>query len=107
MCAAPGANAPSNALARGDQPLLQSRRLEHLEVDVEREQPVNELVERMGAALEQAAVGVDHFEQAIGGWDAPGHHFVRRMQHDMARKANLVSHSYGKEPRRRVRIFRD
>ncbi len=30
---------------------------------------------------------------------------VRRMQHDMARSANLVSHSYGNEPRRRVRIF--
>ena len=30
---------------------------------------------------------------------------VRRMQHEMARSANLVSHSYGAEPRRRVRIF--
>jgi stage III sporulation protein SpoIIIAA len=30
---------------------------------------------------------------------------VRRLQHDMARAANLVSHSYGNEPRRRVRIF--
>jgi stage III sporulation protein SpoIIIAA len=33
--------------------------------------------------------------------------YVRRLQHQMARQANLVSHSYGKEPRRRVRIFRD
>jgi hypothetical protein len=32
---------------------------------------------------------------------------VRRMQHDMARAANLVSHSYGSEPRRRVRIFQN
>ncbi len=32
---------------------------------------------------------------------------VRRMQHQMARDANLVSHSYGKEPNRRVRIFRE
>ena len=32
---------------------------------------------------------------------------VRRMQHDLARQANLVSHSYGKEPYRRVKIFRD
>ncbi|MFN2137425.1 MAG: R3H domain-containing nucleic acid-binding protein, partial [Candidatus Promineifilaceae bacterium] len=29
----------------------------------------------------------------------------RRYQHQMARQANLVSHSYGKEPRRHVRIF--
>ncbi|UCF29685.1 MAG: hypothetical protein JSW42_08685, partial [Chloroflexota bacterium] len=28
-------------------------------------------------------------------------------QHEMARQANLTSHSYGKEPYRRVRIFRD
>lgn len=32
---------------------------------------------------------------------------IRRMQHQMAREANLVSHSYGKEPNRRVRIFRE
>ncbi len=32
---------------------------------------------------------------------------MRRLQHQMAREANLVSHSYGKEPNRRVRIFRE
>jgi stage III sporulation protein SpoIIIAA len=32
---------------------------------------------------------------------------VRRIQHELAREAELVSHSYGKEPRRHVRIFRD
>ena len=32
---------------------------------------------------------------------------VRRMQHEMVRQAQLVSHSYGKEPHRRVRIFRE
>ncbi len=37
----------------------------------------------------------------------PASAYVRRMQHEMARKANLISHSYGKEPRRWVRIFRD
>jgi predicted RNA-binding protein Jag len=36
----------------------------------------------------------------------PGPSLVRRLQHEMARKAELVSHSYGKEPRRHVRIFR-
>jgi stage III sporulation protein SpoIIIAA len=30
---------------------------------------------------------------------------IRRYQHQMARQANLVSHSYGKEPNRHVRIF--
>jgi len=32
---------------------------------------------------------------------------IRRLQHEMARQAELVSHSYGKEPGRRVRIFRE
>jgi hypothetical protein len=32
---------------------------------------------------------------------------IRRLQHDMARQAQLVSHSYGKDPYRRVRIYRD
>jgi stage III sporulation protein SpoIIIAA len=31
--------------------------------------------------------------------------YIRRQQHEMARQANLVSHSYGREPRRHVRIF--
>lgn len=30
---------------------------------------------------------------------------IRRYQHQMARQANLVSHSYGNEPNRHVRIF--
>jgi stage III sporulation protein SpoIIIAA len=37
----------------------------------------------------------------------PGPALVRRLQHEMARNAELVSHSYGKEPRRHVRIFRE
>ncbi len=37
----------------------------------------------------------------------PATAYIRRLQHQMAREANLTSHSYGKEPYRRVRIFRD
>lgn len=32
---------------------------------------------------------------------------IRRQQHQMARRANLISHSSGREPNRRVRIYRD
>jgi len=32
---------------------------------------------------------------------------IRRLQHEMARQAQLVSHSYGKDPNRYVRIFRE
>ncbi|HPS42283.1 MAG TPA: R3H domain-containing nucleic acid-binding protein, partial [Anaerolineaceae bacterium] len=37
----------------------------------------------------------------------PASSAVRRIQHEMARQAQLVSHSYGKDPNRRVRIFRE
>jgi hypothetical protein len=37
---------------------------------------------------------------------SPASSYIRRLQHQMTRQAKLVSHSYGKEPRRRVRIFR-
>ena len=37
----------------------------------------------------------------------PATAYIRRLQHEMARQANLTSHSYGKEPNRRVRIFRE
>ncbi len=35
----------------------------------------------------------------------PQNSYIRRQQHEMARQANLVSHSYGRDPRRHVRIF--
>jgi stage III sporulation protein SpoIIIAA len=37
----------------------------------------------------------------------PSSSVVRRLQHEMARQYELTSHSYGKEPRRHVRIFRE
>lgn len=38
---------------------------------------------------------------------APASAAIRRMQHEMARQAELTSHSYGKDPNRRVRIYRE
>ena len=32
---------------------------------------------------------------------------VRRLQHEIIRQAELISHSYGKEPNRHVRVFRE
>ena len=36
---------------------------------------------------------------------SPQNAYIRRYQHQMARAANLISHSHGREPRRRVRIY--
>jgi stage III sporulation protein SpoIIIAA len=38
---------------------------------------------------------------------SPQSSYVRRQQHQMARAANLTSHSHGREPYRRVRIYRE
>jgi stage III sporulation protein SpoIIIAA len=37
----------------------------------------------------------------------PASSYIRRLQHQMARQANLYSYSHGKEPHRRVRIYRE
>jgi hypothetical protein len=37
---------------------------------------------------------------------APQSATIRSQQHQLVRAANLISHSYGREPYRRVRIFR-
>jgi len=36
----------------------------------------------------------------------PQNSYIRRLQHEMAREANLISQSRGEEPNRRVRIYR-
>jgi stage III sporulation protein SpoIIIAA len=38
---------------------------------------------------------------------SPQNAYIRRQQHQLARSHNLISHSRGKEPRRRVRIYRE
>jgi stage III sporulation protein SpoIIIAA len=37
----------------------------------------------------------------------PASSYIRRLQHQMVRQANLLSYSYGKDPNRRVRIYRE
>jgi len=62
----------------------------------------------MDTAASQAQYGI---QLVLGGQRfvdlPPAASSIRRMQHEMARQAQLISHSYGKEPNRRVRIFRD
>jgi predicted RNA-binding protein Jag len=37
----------------------------------------------------------------------PQNAYIRRLQHQLAQRYNLVSRSAGREPYRRVRIYRD
>ena len=66
----------------------------------------------LSSDLDTAAIQMQNAIQAVLGGQRfvdlpPASAAIRRMQHEMARQAQLVSHSYGKEPNRRVRIFRD
>jgi predicted RNA-binding protein Jag len=38
---------------------------------------------------------------------SPASSYIRRLQHQMVRQANLLSYSYGKDPHRRVRVYRE
>ena len=64
--------------------------------------PVEGARQETQEAIDAIRTGVRHMVEL-----RPQDSGVRRWQHDMAREANLLSLSRGKEPHRRVRIFRD
>lgn len=68
-------------------------------------QPARDSMDDVRGETQQAIAAVLNGERWVD--LPPGPSLVRRLQHEMARKAELVSHSYGKEPRRHVRIFRE
>ncbi|MBI5959140.1 MAG: AAA family ATPase [Chloroflexi bacterium] len=60
------------------------------------------------AAIREAEDAIRRIQSGARSIDlTPQNSYIRRKQHDLARAAHLVSHSYGNEPHRRVRIFRD
>jgi stage III sporulation protein SpoIIIAA len=63
--------------------------------------PLTEGLRDAETAIQQVITGTEQVDLE------PQPPYIRRRQHEMARQANLVSHSYGKEPQRYVRIFRD
>lgn len=63
--------------------------------------PKNAVVDQTQAAIQTVLNGERWVDLE------PASATIRRLQHEMARQADLVSHSYGKEPNRHVRIFRD
>jgi stage III sporulation protein SpoIIIAA len=69
--------------------------------DTGEDQPVERVVQETEGAINAVLNGERWIELP------PATSYIRRLQHEMARQANLTSHSYGKEPYRRVRIFRD
>jgi hypothetical protein len=61
----------------------------------------------LAEALEETRTSIQAILNGAKSIDlSPASSYIRRLQHQMARQANLISHSYGKEPQRRVRIYR-
>ncbi len=73
----------------------------NLSRDTNEDQPVERVVQETEGAINAVLNGERWIELP------PATSYIRRLQHEMARQADLTSHSYGKEPYRRVRIFRD
>jgi len=63
--------------------------------------PLRQALREAEDAIQQIQTGVPEVELA------PQNAYVRRRQHELAQAANLASESRGKEPRRRVRIYRE
>ena len=64
-------------------------------------------LERRGVAREEASVAIGIVRSGAKHVDLkPQKASVRRKQHELVKQASLVSHSYGNEPNRHVRVFR-
>ncbi len=71
-------------------------------------QPPAKSFDPVTSALEEAEVAAAGI--ADGERDAelaPQNAYIRRLQHELAQRYNLSSRSLGREPKRRVRLFRD
>jgi predicted RNA-binding protein Jag len=63
--------------------------------------PLSRALREAQDGIQAVLSGADSFELQ------PQKASIRRQQHELVRQANLLSHSYGKEPERRVRIYRE
>ncbi len=63
--------------------------------------PLHQALREAEEAIQQVQGGVPEVELS------PQNAYIRRQQHELARAANLMSESQGKESRRRVRIYRE
>ncbi len=86
----------ANTVTQMENFLVDVFQLERRETD-----PLSEGLRDADQAIQQVHSGTEQIDLE------PQPPYIRRRQHDLARKANLVSHSYGKEPNRHVRIFRE
>ncbi len=70
--------------------------------EAEEEDPVAAAMRETQEAIEKILSGARRSVELH-----PQNAYIRRQQHDLARRANLISSSSGREPHRRVRIFQN
>ncbi|MDI7275723.1 MAG: R3H domain-containing nucleic acid-binding protein, partial [Anaerolineae bacterium] len=73
-----------------------------LEVKEEQEDPIVSAMRETQEAIDKILSGARTSVELH-----PQNAYIRRQQHDLARRANLISSSSGREPHRRVRIFQN
>ncbi len=88
----------TNTIAQMEKALVEMFNLSYVDFSLPNEEDVMQMAEN-------AIKSVLNGESWVDLPPAPAN--IRRIQHEMARQAELVSHSYGQEPNRRVRIFRN
>jgi stage III sporulation protein SpoIIIAA len=76
--------------------------VDYFDLDYSRE---SDPVERAMREVEEAIVAVRNGTAAVD--LTPQKPSIRRKQHEMVRQAHLLSHSYGKDPDRHVRVYRE
>jgi stage III sporulation protein SpoIIIAA len=85
-----------------------SQQMEQFLVDLFNLKDIREQAPREEAVVDQTQAAIQAVLNGERWVDLqPASATIRRLQHEMARQADLISHSYGKEPNRHVRIFRD
>ncbi|HOU11795.1 MAG TPA: R3H domain-containing nucleic acid-binding protein [Anaerolineae bacterium] len=95
-------NIPVFALRANTAAQMESFLTDLFQLSAEETDPYTLALKETESAIQRVLGGE---EQAVD--LAPQNSFVRRVQHEMAQNANLVSKSHGKEPNRSVRIFRE
>ncbi|GAB4470797.1 MAG: AAA family ATPase [Anaerolineae bacterium] len=74
--------------------------IDMFDLKIEQEDPLERAIQEAHEAVQAVASGVPAVDLR------PQSSSIRRLQHEIARDANLLSHSYGKEPHRHVRVYR-
>ncbi len=74
--------------------------IDMFDLKIEQEDPLERAIQEAREAVQAVASGAPAVDLR------PQSSNIRRVQHEIARDANLLSHSYGKEPHRHVRVYR-